>query len=284
MMPHSPQTSKKAPVFQKKTATTIFSCAARTVNSSTVGGYIEIFRMLSGEVRLTAAGRTKTLHAGETALFNPYEEKSAEYVTDSLIQSFVFDSPRYFDDIGIPPLNRFQNFCGADETLRGLCEAIEEEYANQSFFHESMLIALTTRLVIHLYRHYNAGPHDAFSDIPAGKQKIVRDALAFIYENCRLGLSTRDIAAHVCVNVSYLCRCFREVCGVSPLDFSERVRCRKAHEDLSLGIYSVGAVAEKYNFSSLSYFNRRYKKFYNTTPAATLAEARVRHAGEQDRE
>ena len=68
-----------------------------------------------------------------------------------------------------------------------------------------------------------------------------------------------------------------EVCGETVLDYSDRIRCRKAHEDLTLGTLSVGEIAAKYHFSSLSYFNRRYRKFYGTNPATTLADAKARH-------
>ncbi len=45
-------------------------------------------------------------------------------------------------------------------------------------------------------------------------------------------------------------------------------------EDLSLGTYTVTQVAEKYNFNSLSCFNRRYKKYCGTAPMTTLTEAK----------
>ncbi len=202
-----------------------------------------------------------------------------------LIQGFVFDSPRYFDSIGLPPLFRTKTFIGKDAVLSRICEAIQEEYVNQSAFHETALNALTTEFVIRLYRNYgeknlevagiavpNAGEARNF-----GKQRVVREALAYIYENCQDGISTRDIARHVNVSLSYLCRCFSEVCGETVLSYSDRIRCRKAHEDLTLGTLSVGEIAAKYHFSSLSYFNRRYRKFYGTNPAATLADAKMRH-------
>jgi AraC-like DNA-binding protein len=93
-----------------------------------------------------------------------------------------------------------------------------------------------------------------------GKHKIARLAVDYIYRNCHRGITTSEISEYINVSTSHLCRCFKEATGVSVIEYAERIRCRKAKEDLSLGIYSVSQVAEKYHFNSLSYFNRRYKK------------------------
>ena len=263
--------------------TTIFPFFAGKEGRFQNNGYISVRRILSGRQRIRVEETEKTATVGDIVILQPYDRVYMQAETDGFVQSFAFDSPRYFDQIGLPPLFRFESFIGADEPITRLCEAIEEEYAHQSAFHETALQALTTALIIRLYRQYGEkSPSgdlriDALSSKSIGKQKIVRDALAYIYENCQNGISSRDIASHVNVSLSYLCRCFSEICGETVLDFSDKIRCRKAHEDLTLGTLSVGEIAAKYHFSSVSYFHRRYRKFYGTNPAATLADAKRRH-------
>lgn len=266
-------------------STTYFPFEAGSEHSFQNDGYIHIERILAGKQLFRICGQERRVSAGDILVVQPYDEVYSCAEESGLIQGFVFDSPRYFDSIGLPPLFRTKTFIGKDAVLSRICEAIQEEYVNQSAFHETALNALTTEFVIRLYRNYgeknlevagiavpNAGEARNF-----GKQRVVREALAYIYENCQDGISTRDIAQHVNVSLSYLCRCFSEVCGETVLSYSDRIRCRKAHEDLTLGTLSVGEIAAKYHFSSLSYFNRRYRKFYGTNPAATLADAKMRH-------
>ena len=263
-------------------STTYFPFWNNQTNRFQNGGYIHLQRFLSGTQLMRINGAEKRVTAGDIVVIQPYDEVFAHTESDGLLQGFVFDSPQYFDRIGLPPLFRFETFVGCDETLARICDAIQEEYVHQSAFHETALGALTTELVIRLYRHYGqkSGNQADSASNPArnfGKQKVVREALAYIYANCQNGISTRDIASYVNVSLSYLCRCFSEICGESVLDYSDRIRCRKAHEDLTLGTLSVGEIAAKYRFSSLSYFNRRYRKYYGTNPAATLADAKARH-------
>lgn len=237
-------------------------------------GYLTVLRILAGELRAEAE-EVFELTADDIFVIPTYTDLQLHYKTDCSYLQFLFDSPRFFDEIGIPPLFRITPCIKGDRTLCGICDAIGEEYEKQEAFHETMLGALVKQLLIRMYRLYPNTQDAASNDL--GKQRVVRSALSYIYENCQNGVSTRDIAEHVSVSVSYLCRCFKEIYGTSPLDFSERIRCRKAHEDLSLGIYSVSEIASKYRFSGLSYFNRRYRKYIGQSPSETKSEAIRRH-------
>lgn len=263
---------EEVPARRKNYNTTIHSHAEGDKREWENSGYIEIIHVLEGILVIGTKTKEYEFYPGETAVIKPYTRLTVSTPKGGRSQSFVFDNPRYFDDIGIPALHSFDFHIGKDETISFICKKVNEEYENQSYFHESMLIALTTQLLIHLYRNYSEVPQGDGASL-TGKQKIVREALEYIYSNCQKGISTCDISEYACVSSSYLCRCFKQVCGVSPLEYAERIRCRKAMEDLSRGNSTVYEVALKYNFSSVSYFSRRYKKYCGISPSKTLSDA-----------
>ncbi|MBQ8759104.1 MAG: helix-turn-helix domain-containing protein [Clostridia bacterium] len=237
-------------------------------------GYTQIKHMLSGSVTYTVSDNKRTMYPGETVVINPYEDYTVEIGEDAEFYSFLFDSYKHFDTAGIPALTRFENFIEKNETISYICHAINYEYENQPSFHENMLISLTDQLLIHLYRNYSKSSVGTPSSQLLGKHKIARLALEYIYKNCQHGVTTSEISTSINVSTSHLCRCFKEATGVSVMEYAERIRCRKAKEDLSLGTFSVTQIAEKYHFNSLSYFNRRYKKYCGENPAKTLAKAK----------
>lgn len=244
-------------------------------------GYQHVLCILSGSVLARIDKEEALLCADSIIILAPYSHVHLRFESDCSYLAFIFDSPRFFDEIGIPALFQFAPFIRNDPALSAICHAVCREYAEQNAFHETMLNALIKQLLIHLYRSYPGSQN--VSDADLGKQRVVRRALDHIFEHCKDGISSRDIASHANVSLSYLCRCFKEVCGVSPLEYSERVRCRKAHEDLSLGVYTVTEIAAKYHFSSLAYFNRRYKKYIGTVPSATRKQALLRHEHEKSK-
>ena len=239
-------------------------------------GYIIIRHIITGAVKYTVNGIEKTLFSGDTLILNPHDECELESLGDAYHYAFIFDMTKHFENLGITALTSFENFIHGDRYIAHLCEKINEEYKNQSTFHENMLTILADAFIIHLYRNYTTGTHTISSPSLLGKHKIARLAVDYIYRNCHRGITTSEISEYINVSTSHLCRCFKEATGVSVIEYAERIRCRKAKEDLSLGIYSVSQVAEKYHFNSLSYFNRRYKKYCGTNPAKTLSEAKKR--------
>lgn len=241
-------------------------------------GYMHISRIVSGSAAVYINGTQYSVNVNDVIVSNQFDEVIAEFDENSIYQGFSFDSPKFFDEIGIPAVFKFASIIKNDKRILTICDNIETEYRDQSKFHERMLISLTTELLIYLSRNYSTENSENISQTTLGKFKIAREAVAYINENCQNGITTSDISAHVNVSTSYLCRCFKEVFNTTPLEYSEKIRCRKAHEDLSLGINTVGEIAARYNFSSLSYFNRRYRKFYGLNPTVTLSEAKKKRA------
>ncbi len=246
-------------------------------HSKTSTGYMNVIRLFSDKISVRfSQSQEKTVNAGDIIILNAFDE--VLFLSEGLCkyQMFTFDSPRFFVEIGIPSMTMFQNYIKKDDRIIRLCDMIEYEYNYHSAFHEKMLSSLICELLIHLTRFYSINS-ETTSGVMLGKHKIVRKAVSYICDNCQTGLTTSDISAKVNVSTSYLCRCFKEILATTPLDYSETIRFRKIKEDLTLGIYSVSEVAEMYNFSSLSYFNRRYRKYYGVNPSVTLADAKKRH-------
>ncbi len=268
-MIHTPQ---KPANFSCKTAKNVYK--GNSSGKLTTLGYMTIKNIVAGWVRCTINGEEKILHPGDTLIMNPHDEGAFETSVECQHYSFIIDQPKFFDELCIPALTNFENFIIGDEFINDLCRKLNFEYEQKGAFFENMLNSFTNALLIHAYRHYNSKLHVTPSAMLLGKHKIARLAVDYIYKNCQNGVTTSEISAHINVSTSYLCRCFKEATGVSPIEYAERIRCRKAKEDLSLGVYSVTQVAEKYHFNSLSYFNRRYKKYCGENPAKTLSHAK----------
>ena len=271
---------EKRPIVSKQSTT----CFRKTAGTSTVmhqTGYINVRHVVSGLVKVECDGATFELYPGDTLIVNPFDTVTLRYMRDTASYDFVYDAPRFFDDIGIPALTRFSTVIKQDSTIRDICFRVNEEYEKQTVMHEKMLFSLITELTIRLFRLYRTNSFTGDRST-LGKQRIAREALGYIHDNCTRGLSTSDISEHVNVSAAYLCRIFKEVIGQTPLDYAERIRLRLAHEDLSLGTYTVSEIALKYAYTSVSYFNRQYKKYIGVTPGTTVIAAKERRRKKEE--
>lgn len=96
----------------------------------------------------------------------------------------------------------------------------------------------------------------------------IRPALTFIEENYHRDITLEDVSAVQNLNPSYFCRIFKRASGQSFVDYLNFVRVCKSEKLLATGNDSIISVSYNVGFSSVSYFNRVFKKYKNCTPTA----------------
>ena len=103
------------------------------------------------------------------------------------------------------------------------------------------------------------------SDYSADIKKIL-PALSYIDENFAQNITLDDVAKLQNLNPSYFCRVFKRASGSSLVDYLNFVRICKSEKLLAAGEKSILEVAGDVGFTSLSYFNRIFKRYKNCTP------------------
>ncbi len=94
----------------------------------------------------------------------------------------------------------------------------------------------------------------------------IRPVLEYINENYSDELSTYDLSRMMNFNETYFCRMFKNIVGTSAINYINFVRVCRAEKLLKKNI-SLLEVANKTGFSSLSYFNRVFKKYNHYSPS-----------------
>ena len=98
-------------------------------------------------------------------------------------------------------------------------------------------------------------------------QKIL-PALEYINKNYSESIELERVSAHLGFDVSYFCRIFKRATGATFTEYLNFVRICKAEKLLSTTDKSVLEISEAVGFSSMSYFNRVFKKIRNISPGS----------------
>lgn len=98
-----------------------------------------------------------------------------------------------------------------------------------------------------------------------GHRRIAR-AIQHIGRYCEKNLSLEDYAAMCCMSKYHFLRTFKQVTGVTPLEYRTRIRIENAKEMLEGGELSVMEIGEKLGFSSPAYFSDSFKKATGISP------------------
>ena len=122
-----------------------------------------------------------------------------------------------------------------------------------------------------LWEKYAAGYRLAGILIESGKPKSVPDEThmlirSFVAANFGADIGSDDIAAHIHCSVSQVFRYTRKYFGMSPANYINSVRLRRAAELLELTQHSIGDIAVMIGFSDTSYFSRLFRQAFGMPP------------------
>ncbi len=96
-------------------------------------------------------------------------------------------------------------------------------------------------------------------------QKIL-PAIEYVNRNYNEEISLEAVSAMLGFDPSYFCRIFKTATGATFTEYLNFVRICKAEKMLSRTANSILEISETVGFSSVSYFNRVFKKYRNCSP------------------
>ena len=96
--------------------------------------------------------------------------------------------------------------------------------------------------------------------------KSVANAITHMNRYCESDLRLEDYAAMCCMSKYHFSRVFKQVTGVTPLDYRNGIRIESAKELLLNGFLSVSEISESLGYSSPAYFSDNFKKCVGISP------------------
>lgn len=93
-------------------------------------------------------------------------------------------------------------------------------------------------------------------------------AIKYVEDNFNRDITLDKLSATLGVKKEYFCRIFKDATGITPIEYVNFVRVWKAENMLTTTRSPVIEIAMDVGFSSLSYFNRVFRKYRGMTPTA----------------
>lgn len=97
-------------------------------------------------------------------------------------------------------------------------------------------------------------------------RSLIREGVAFLERNISSNCSVDSLASLCNLSTSSFRRIFQESKGMSPVEYRNRLRIRKATELLRSGAYTVGEVAEQVGIADVKYFGKLFKRYTGLNP------------------
>jgi AraC-like DNA-binding protein len=235
---------------------------------------IELLFVLTGTLICHVNDKSYTAVAGDIVFINSSVPHGTSTPCDDLIYGLLqFRDDRIRDKENAKILKYSIKYQGlAEEPVKIFrspemmeeYKRIYEEAKGQRQAYDTMIKGSVLKITAALYRLSILCHSDDFYDTAKGKKML--PALSYINKNYNETITLEEVSKLLGFNESYFCRLFKLATGTTFTEYLNFVRICKAEKLLSEGGESILDIATAVGFSSVSYFNRIFKKYKSCSP------------------
>lgn len=100
-------------------------------------------------------------------------------------------------------------------------------------------------------------------------------ALSWLRKNFKRALNLDDLAAHAHMTPATFRQHFREITGMSPLQFQKQMRLQEARQLMLNQAFDAGQASNHVGYESASQFSREYKRLFGAPPLRDIQRMRL---------
>lgn len=165
------------------------------------------------------------------------------------------------------------------------CDAMEAEFrrlsaetSNRGLGHLLVVHGTLQRILVDLTRKCVGDGDTSDHQAITSQSGRLHNALVYIHHHFREPITLADVAAQATLSPNYFSECFHTTSGTSFQTYLKGLRLRFAMSLLCASDLSVTDVCYASGFSTLSHFERAFKREFGQPPSAYAARSRVREA------
>jgi AraC-like DNA-binding protein/quercetin dioxygenase-like cupin family protein len=246
--------------------------------------YLEIGYIVQGEAVLECGGKEYPLSSGDVFVMGDNEFHNLINRSDRPVKICVIyfmpdmiccatdgeadigciDIFRHHDarfQYGIPAAHRETTWIASE------MESIYRELENQDSFYRLAVKSHLRRMLLIIARHYGLRPStsSAYEDRKKSVERL-NPIFSMLRHGFRRKITIGDVANAAGMSVSYFCRFFRLITGVTFTEYLIRLRVDKAKELLVEGELPITTISLEVGFDNHSYFNRVFRRLNGVSP------------------
>lgn len=236
---------------------------------------IELLYINSGAIKYSTEKESFIARAGDFVFINskvPHVSEIIESGTSSTLIQFrdpmLHNSSDYLSDFlknTEVPFYLFKKNHEDTHELSSYFFKMIDEYDNMEFAYEHYLTAVMHMILAFLYRKKLLTSNDIHISNNSNISKIM-PAIEFIENNFTSQITLEDLSNLLHLNEQYICRLFKKALNGSFIDYLNFIRICEAEKLLSTQM-TLSSIAYKVGFSSLSYFEKVFKKYKLCSPS-----------------
>lgn len=241
--------------------------------------YWEILCQIEGETRIKVGNEEFLSEEGDITIIGSDELHSTQKISSrhcllilqfwgSLLTPYMkeIEQFKYLSNIIFEQMGHNQHFrIKNNYYVRGLLEKTLKEYKDKQLGYEIQIQAYLMQLFAFFFRNqYLSVPQMDAKKVEALEK--VKNSLIYLEDNYNKEITLNEVAAVSCMSVYNFCRIFKTATDSTLIEYLNYIRIREAEKLLLFSELSIGKIAMDMGFSSLSYFNKVFKRKNQMSP------------------
>ncbi len=233
--------------------------------------HIELHYVLEGHPLLCLNQREIKAEKGNLVIVNSNELHTG-YCDGSLVRVMViiFEMEAFSKELAGKNII-FQSLIEKDEAIDEIMAALHREYLERRIGYRLVCRGKILELIAHLVREY-AEEILTESENDKRKKRLERlnTVLEYIQINYQRQISNQELAEVIHLSEDRFNHLFKESMGMSPLQYMNELRLKKAMGLLKKREYTMAEIADQVGFTDYNHFGRQFRKYYGGSPSEIL--------------
>lgn len=238
--------------------------------------HMELHYILKGRATFNCNHRIISAEEGDVIIINSNELHSGSCDTGSLEAIVIIFQMDSFSRELVYQNVLFQVLIENDLWLRELFSTIYKENEKKEIGYKLVCKGMLFELIAYLVRNYAVLNLSEKENLKR-KQDLERlnTVLKYIALHYDEKISVARLAEIMHVSESRFGHLFKESVGISPLNYINEFRLKKALPLLRKQELNVSEIAMEVGFDDMNHFGRLFKKYYGTTPTEMRNNSRI---------
>ena len=221
----------------------------------------ELLWFVDGRGTVHIGADTVSASAGDVVIINSNLLHGVE--TEDEVKYYCLIPNREFCEFnGIDTENiTFAEKIRDEEVIRLYRNVVEDFSHRYTVYGDAVAKNALMSLMVYIASHYSENASVQKTSKPVRGNDGIRIALGYIRSHITKKLTIDELCDNAGLSKYYFVREFKRIVGDTPVVYINKLRCEHAKRLLDTGELSVGDVAEKCGFESLSYFGKIFKRF-----------------------
>lgn len=228
--------------------------------------HLEWLYILNGTGTIHSGDNTFDVQPGDCVVFNCNEYHFSEFFPCNFEYLVLLLDPSIWKNTEINDSIRFHNLVREPELLGKLFLEIDAEYSQMGNGFRFAIMGNIYMIMRHLINHHIQNQETGLSTADQRRRAAITESIQYINTHYKDTITIKELSALLNYSESYYAHSFKEITGISVIDYINTLRIKKAKILLLTSDFSISEIAGLTGIGNINYFSRIFKQYCGITP------------------